>query len=143
MRHLAITLAGVLATTLLGCGDRRNSETGGVSDTSISVTTPDVAEAPVEARDFAFEDRQGFGESIRRQLAELDSRIEQLAAEAKSRGGAVSDRALERIRTSRRTVDRNLSQIDNATADAWEDVKGRVNQAVENLAETVEGAMPK
>ena len=143
MRHLAITIAGVIVTALLGCGDRKNSETGGVSDTSVTVTTPDVVDEPVEARDFSFDERQGFAGSIRQQLAELDSRIEQLAAEAKSKGGAVSDRALARIRESRRTVGRNLTRIDNATADTWEDVKGRVNRSVEDLAEGVEAAMPK
>ena len=143
MRHLAITVAGVIVTALLGCGDRKNSETGGVSDTSVTVTTPDVVDEPVEARDFSFDERQGFAGSIRQQLAELDSRIEQLAAEVKSKGGAVSDRALARIRESRRTVNRNLTRIDNATADTWEDVKGRVNRSVEDLAEGVEAAMPK
>ena len=143
MRHLAITLAGVIVTALLGCGDRKNSETGGVSDTSVTVTTPDVTNEPVEARDFSFDERQGFAGSIRQQLTELDSRIEQLAAEAKSKGGAVSDRALARIRESRKVADRNLSRIDNATADTWENVKGRVNRSVEDLAEGVEAAMPK
>lgn len=143
MRYLSIGAPALLLAVTLGCGDRRADETGGVSDTSISVTIPDAEEAPGEARDFAFEDRTGFAESIRQQLAVLDSEIEQLAAQAKSKGGAVSDRALERIRTSRRAVDGDLARIDNATADAWEDVKGRVNLAVENLAETVEGAMPK
>ena len=143
MRHLALTIAGVLFTTLLGCGDRKSDETGGVSDTALTVTTADVADPPVEARDFAFEDRQGFGESIRQQLAELDGQIEELSAQAKSKGGAVSDRALARIRESRRAVDRNLARVDNATAASWEDVKGAVNRSVENLAEAVEGAMPK
>ncbi len=143
MRHLVIIGAGIIVTALLGCGDRRTAETGGVSDTSISVTTPDAAEPPVEARDFTFEDRQGFGGSIRQQLAELDGQIEELAAQAKSKGGAVSDRALERIQTLRRAADRELAQIDNATADTWEDVKGRTNESVENLAEAVEAAMPK
>lgn len=144
MRHLAITAAGVLITALLGCGDRKSSETGGVSDTSVTVTTPDVAaEPPVEARDFSFEDRQGFAASIRQQLSELDTQIDQLAAEVKSKGGAVSDRAVARIRQSRRAAERSLSRVDNATADTWEDVKTRVNRSVEDLAEAVEGAMPK
>jgi hypothetical protein len=142
MRHLAITVAGVVLTALLGCGDRKNNESG-VRDTALTITTPDVPGAPVEARDFAFEDRQGFGESIRQQLAELDSQIEELSAQAKSKGGAVSDRALARIRESRRAVGRNLARIDNATAATWEDVKGTVNRSVEDLAEAVEGAMPK
>ena len=145
MRHLAITAAGVIITALLGCGDRKSSETGGVSDTSVTVTTPDmdVAEPPVEARDFAFDDRQGFAASIRQQLSELDAQIEQLAAEVKSKGGAVSDRAVARIRQSRQAAGKSLSRIDNATADTWEDVKTRVNRSVEDLAEAVEGAMPK
>jgi hypothetical protein len=143
MRHLAITIAGVLITALLGCGDRKSSETGGVSDTSVTVSTPDVPEPPVEARDFSFEDRQGFAASIRQQLSELDTQIEQLSAEVKSKGGAVSDRALARIRQSRQAAGKSLSRIDAATADTWEDVKTRVNRAVEDVAEGVEGAMPK
>ena len=143
MRHFALTMAGVLATALLGCGDKKNNETGGVGDTSATVAPPAVAEAPAEARDFSFDERQGFAASIRQQLTELDGRIEQLAAEVKSKGGAVSDRAVARIRESRRTAERGLSRIDNATADSWEDVKTRVNRSVEDLAEAVEGAMPK
>ncbi len=143
MRHLAIAAAGVLITALLGCGDRNRSETGGVSDTSVTVSTPDVPEPPVEARDFSFEDRQGFAASIRQQLSELDTQIEQLSAEVKSKGGAVSDRAVARIRQSRQAAEKSLSRIDNATADTWEDVKTRVNRAVEDVAEGVEGAMPK
>jgi hypothetical protein len=143
MRQLALAVPALLLALSLGCGDRKNRETGGVSDTSISVTTPPVEDAPVEARDFSFDDRQGFAASIRQQVAELDSRIEELAAETKSKGGAVSDRALARIRESRKVVDRNLARIDQATADTWEAVKARVNRSVEDLAEGVEGAMPK
>src|SRR5918998_323875 len=143
MRHLAITAAGVLITALLGCGDRNRSETGGVSDTSVTVSTPDVPEPPVEARDFSFEDRQGFAASIRQQLSELDTQIEQLSAEVKSKGGAVSDRAVARIRQSRQAAEKSLSRIDNATADTWEDVKTRVDRAVEDVAEGVEGGLAK
>lgn len=143
MRHLAFTVAGVMITALLGCGDRKSSETGGVSDTSVTVSTPDVPEPPVEARDFSFEDRQGFAASIRQQLSELDTQIDQLASEVKSKGGAVSDRAVARIRQSRQAAEKSLGRIDNATADTWEDVKTRVNRSVEDLAEAVEGALPK
>jgi hypothetical protein len=143
MRHLALAVPALLLALSLGCGDRKNRETGGVSDTSVSITTPPVADAPVEARDFSFDEREGFAASIRQQLAELDSRIEQLAAETKSKGGAVSDRAVARIRESRKVVDRNLTRIDRATADTWEAVKARVNRSVEDVAEGIEGAMPK
>jgi len=143
MRHLALAVPALLLALSLGCGDRRNRETGGVSDTSVSVTTPPPAEAPIEARDFSFDEREGFAASIRQQLAELDGRIEQLAAQTKPKGGAVSDRAVARIRESRKVVDRNLSRIDRATADTWEAVKARVNRSVEDVSEGVEAAMPK
>ena len=143
MRHLALAVPALLLAVTLGCGDRKNRETGGVSDTSINVTTPPVTDAPVEARDFSFEQRQDFAQSIRSQLTELDGQIAQLSAEAKSKGGAVSDRALERIRAARKAADRNLSKIANATADTWEAVKLSTNRSVENLAGEVEGAMPK
>jgi hypothetical protein len=143
MRHLALAVPALLLAVTLGCSKKNTSESGGVSDTSVSVTTPPAAEAPVEARDFSYEERQDFAQSIRSQLTELDGRIAELSAEAKSKGGAVSDRALARIRESRKAVDRNLTRVDNATADTWEAVKARVNRSVEDLAEGVEGAMPK
>jgi hypothetical protein len=143
MRYLALTVPALLLAVSLGCGSKKNSESGGVSDTSISVTTPPAPEAPVEARDFSFEERQDFAQSIRSQLAELDGRISQLSVEAKSKGGAVSDRALERIRAARKAADRNLSKIASATATNWEKVKQNTNQSVETVAEAVEAAMPK
>ena len=97
----------------------------------------------VEARDFTFDEREGFAQSIRTQLTDLDTQIAQLSAEAKSKGGAVSDRALERIRAARKAADRSLSSIAGATADNWETVKTNTNRSVETLAEAVEGAMPK
>jgi hypothetical protein len=143
MRHVALAVPALLLAFTLGCGDRKNRESGGVNDTSINVTTPPVTDAPVEARDFTFDERQDFTQSIRSQLSELDGQIEQLSAEAKSKGGAVSDRALERIRAARRVADRNLNQIASATADNWEAVKTSTNQSVQDVAEAVEGAMPK
>jgi len=143
MRYLALTVPALLLAVTLGCGNKKTSETGGVSDTSISVTTPPAAEAPVEARDFSFEERQDFAQSIRSQLTELDGRISELSKEAKSKGGAVSDRALERIRAARKAADRNLSKIASATATNWEKVKQNTNQSVETVAEAVEAAVPK
>ncbi len=143
MRYLALAVPAVLIAVTLGCSRKKTSESGGVSDTSISVTTPPAAEAPVEARDYSYGERQDFAKSIRSQLAELDGQIAQLSAEAKSKGGAVSDRALERIRAARKVVDRNLSKIDKVTANNWDELKLNTNQSVQDVADGVEGAMPK
>jgi small-conductance mechanosensitive channel len=146
MRRFALATTLVLASTL-GCRKQRSNDTGGADDT----TTPPPAAAPAhEAPDtssgiqtFGFDQRKQFAQSIRQQLTGIDQQISDLAAQAKSRGGAVSDRALASIRTSRKTVDRNLRQVDAATAANWEKVKQGVNSAVDNLTEAIEGAQPK
>jgi hypothetical protein len=102
--------------------------------------TGDAVEAP---RSYGFEDRQDFAQSVRQRLADLDRQTEELTNQAKSTGGSVSDRALANIRSARRAAVRNLGRIDAATADNWEQVRGRVDQAVESLAAAVEGAYPK
>jgi hypothetical protein len=137
--------AVLLLTATLGCGDRRNREVGGVSDTTAApeVTTLPATEAEPGVRDFSFDQRQEFAQTVRQQLAGIDAEIEQLSAQAKSLGGAVSDRALERIRTARTAVDRDLRRVETATADNWDQVRSGVNRSVENLEEQIGVAQPK
>ena len=116
MRQLTFAAAALLLT--LGCGDRKSSEVGGVTDTMPAVTTPEPEpEVTPGMRDFSFDQRQEFAESVRQQLAGIDQEIDQLASQAKSQGGAVSDRALASIRASRAAVNRDLSSLETATAD--------------------------
>ena len=139
-----ITIMLVLPLAL-GCRREQSSDTGGVD------TTQNIAEAPAPAvtdtattvGDFSFQQRQEFAGSIRQQLADLDRDIRDLASQAKSKGGAVSDRAIANIRASRRAVDGGLRRIDAATSANWEQVKEGVNRAVENLNESIEAAQPK
>jgi phage host-nuclease inhibitor protein Gam len=102
-----------------------------------------VTDTATTVGDFSFEQRQEFAGSIRQQLADLDRDIRDLASQAKSKGGAVSDRAIANIRASRRAVDGGLRRIDAATSANWEQVKEGVNRAVENLNESIEAAQPK
>jgi hypothetical protein len=143
MRQLAFAAAALLLAA--ACGDRRNREVGGVSDTTPTpeVSMPAAIEPEPGVRDFSFDRRQEFAQSIRQQLAGIDAEIEQLSAQAKSLGGAVSDRALDRIRTSRNTVDRDLRRVETATADNWDQVRSGVTRSVENLEEEIEVAQPK
>jgi hypothetical protein len=144
MRYLALGVPAVLLAVTLGCGDRKKtSETARVSDTSVNVTTPPVSDTAPVARDYSYAERQQFAQSIRGQLAELDSRIAELSKEAKSKGGAVSDKALERIRAARKTADRNLSKISSVSADKWEQVKLSTNRSVEAINDQIESAQPK
>jgi small-conductance mechanosensitive channel len=146
MRKLCLVATIILASTL-GC---RRKQAGGAG-TADTTTAPPPAAAPAPpapdtstaSPSFGFDQRQQFVQSIRQQLAGIDRQIKDLSAQAKSRGGAVSDRALGRIRTSRQAVDRSLRQVDAATAANWEKVKQGVTRAVDNLSETIEAAQPK
>jgi hypothetical protein len=148
MRRFAFAAATFVLIVSLGCRKQRTNETGGVSDT----TTPPAATAePAPAAadttsappEFTFDQRQNFAQSIRQQLTDIDRQIKELSAQAKSRGGAVSDRALNNVRAARRTVERDLSQVNAATAANWEQVRQGVTRSVENLNEAIEVAQPK
>jgi hypothetical protein len=141
-------IAAVLLASSLGCRKQRASAPEDLSDSTPAaptVETPAVEPADTSTRvqDLGFDQRQRFAQSIRQQLSGIDQQIKDLAAEAKSKGGAVSDRALARIRASRQTVNRSLSQVDVATAANWGKVKQGVNRAVDDLTEAIESAQPK
>jgi hypothetical protein len=145
MRLLASIALILLLPLSLGCGREQADETGGV-DTTANMTatpTPSVTDTATAVSDFGFEQRQEFAGSIRQQLSDIDRQISFLASQAKSRGGAVSDRALANIRASRRSVDRTLGRVDAATSANWEQIKEGVNRAVENLSESIQAAQPK
>jgi hypothetical protein len=148
MRRFAFASATFVLIVSLGCRKQRTNETGGVSDTTSPPTATDApapanvdtASAPPE---FTFDQRQNFAQSIRQQLTDIDRQIKDLSAQAKSRGGAVSDRALNNVRAARRTVERDLSRVNAATAANWEQVRQGVTRSVENLNEAIEVAQPK
>jgi DNA-binding protein YbaB len=142
-----LTMAVLLASSV-GCRKQRASEPGEMSDTTTAPAAaetppPEPADTSTRVQDLGFAQRQQFVQSIRQQLSGMDQQIKDLAAQAKSKGGAVSDRALGRIRASRKTVDRSLRQVDVATAANWGKVKQGVNRAVDDLTEAIESAQPK
>jgi uncharacterized protein YfaA (DUF2138 family) len=147
MRPFALAAATLLVALSLGCRKQQTNETGGMSDTTPAVSTtandPMATDTSTSVPEFGFDQRQDFAQSIRQRLSGLDQQISELAAQAKSRGGAVSDRLLGNARAARRTVDRNLGQVNAATAANWDQIKQRVNGAVDNLSEAIEAAQPK
>jgi hypothetical protein len=145
MRPLAYAaLIGLLASPL-SCRKRQTPETGGVSDTTHAapVVAPEVRDTTPAVPAFGFDQRKEFAQSIRQQLTGIDQQIKELSSRAKSRGGAVSDNALANIRAERRALDRSLKRVDAATAANWEQIKRGVNQSVEKLNDSIEGAQPK
>lgn len=143
MRQLAFAALMLLLATA-GCRSKQTSDTSGMTDTSATMTpAPSPEAASTTPRDFAFDQREQFTESIRHQLATADQQIEDLAGQVKSKGGAVSDRALANIRAARKTLDRSLLRINAATEANWEQVKLGINKSVEQLNESIEAAQPK
>ena len=144
MRPLAYAALAVLLASSFSCRKRQAPETGGLSDsTRAPVTAPVVRDTAPAVREFGFDQRQEFAQSIRQKLAGIDQQIKDLASQTKSRGGAVSDRALANIRAERKALDRNLKRVDAATAANWDQIKRGVNQSVEKLSDSIEGAQPK
>ena len=144
MRPLPLAALTLLLAATAGCSKKQTSSAGNLDDTTVTATAPaPEPAAPATPREFSFNQRQEFAQSIRQQLATADQQIEQLADQAKSKGGAVSDRALATIRATRKTVDRNLKRVDAATEANWEQVKSTVTQSVDRLSESIEGAQPK
>lgn len=146
MRTVALGAVALLLAATWGCGDR---ERAGRDDGMDAVSTP-AGDAMQETgggvgapRTYGFEDRRDFAQTARDRLADLDRQIEELSNQAKSEGGSVSDRALANARTARRTVERELARVDNATAENWEEVRSGVDRSLEDLAEAVERAYPK
>ena len=143
MRQLAFTALPLLLATA-GCRSKRTTNATSEPDTSTPASAPAPEPAASTApRDFSFDQRQQFTESIRQQLATADQQIKELAGQVKSKGGAVSDRALANIRATRTTVDRSLKRVDAATAANWDQVKSGVSQSVDRLTESIEAAQPK
>jgi hypothetical protein len=143
----AFMLVALLAG--LSCRKQQSNKAGGAADSSATATaavpapvaeTPETASTPTQ---FGFDQRQDFVRSIRQQLAGIDQQIKDLSAQAKSRGGAVSDRALARIRIERQAVDRSLTRATSATAANWDQLKQGVTKSVDNLSESIEAAQPK
>jgi hypothetical protein len=147
MRRIVLASALVLGLTI-GCRSKQTANAGGSTDSVSDTTATTAAPAPEPAasttpRDFSFDQRQQFTESIRQQLASADQQIRDLTSQTKSKGGAVSDRALATIRAARKTVDRHLQRVNTATTANWDQVKRTVNHSVEQLDESIEGAQPK
>jgi hypothetical protein len=147
MRRIALASALVLGLSV-GCRSKQTAVAGGETDTTATTPAPAAAPTPEPAasttpREFSFDQRQQFTESIRQRLASADQQIHDLSSQAKSKGGAVSDRALATIRATRKTVDRNLQRVNTASSTNWEQVKRNVNQSVDRLEESIEGAQPK
>jgi len=149
MRRLAFAAATFVLIATFGCRKQRSNETGGVSHTATTPPAATTAAEPATADtasvppEFTFDQRQNFVQSIRQQLTDIDRQIKELSAQAKSRGGTVSDRELNNVRAARRTVDRDLSRVNTATAANWEQVRQGVTRSVENLNEAIEVAQPK
>ena len=143
MRQLAFAALTLLLTTA-GCRSKQTANATSELDTSTTTAAPAPEPAASTApRDFSFDQRQQFTESVRTQLATADQQIKEFAGQVKSRGGAVSDRALANIRANRKTVDRNLKRAVAATAANWDQVKSAVTQSVDRLTESIEAAQPK
>ena len=148
MRHLVFAAVTLAIAATAGCRSKQTSSAGAGDTASATMPADTVAPAPeptasASPGEFAFDRRQEFSQSVRQRLATTDQQIQELAGQVKSKGGAVSDRALATVRANRKLVDRDLKRVDAATAAGWEQVRNAVNRSLERLNESIEEAQPK
>jgi hypothetical protein len=148
MRRSALAAAALVLVSSPSCRKQQSDATAGVGDTAnTSATVPapatEMPDTATGVRDFGFDQRRDFDQSIRQQLADIDQQVAQLRTQVKSRGGAVSDRAVARLLGMRRAVERDLGRVNTATAGNWEQVKNEITQGVDQLNEAIQAAQPK
>jgi len=146
MGRFAIAAAALVLVSSLACRKQRSNDTAGLGDTasaSAAAPAPEMPETTTPAPEFTFDRRQEFAQFIRQQLVDIDRQATELGKEVKSRGGAVSDRALARILRMRRAVERDLGRLNTATAGDWEQSRNRITQGVDQLSEAIQAAQPK
>ena len=85
--------------------------------------------------------REDFRHDVTQDLVTVDKRISDLEAKAKSATGkakAELEPALPDIRAMRETVASEYRSLELASALTWDDAKGRVNKAVDDLKKAID-----
>ncbi|HVR35997.1 MAG TPA: hypothetical protein VMS21_09115 [Methylomirabilota bacterium] len=131
--HLMIPLISVIVLAA-GC-NREESREESASD-RIDQLQADTRETAREVKDYSYEQKDEFTETMRNQLAEINREIEQLAARIENSSDAVKAEAspkLEALREQAAALDRQIEKAGDATESTWESVKSGTSQAYESL----------
>lgn len=141
-RSTLILIATIAPAALLGTWGCSKSETTKTQDVVQDVKTTakdvaaDVKTAAVDTwdsiKDFTFERRSDFSDSMGRMADKLDAKVADLRASASTLpDAAAKDRnaALKDYDEARADLKARLTDLGNATADGWSDAKAKVSAA--------------
>jgi hypothetical protein len=143
MREITCAATAVLLTLALGCSRRDRQETASRADSVAADVTQETREGAQEVREtvgeYTYERRDEFKRDVDARVQRLDQEIAELERDTKKGLDKARDSAVVNIRAIRRSVDRNLDRVGAATASTWDEVKSRVNRAVDSLDLAVRG----
>ena len=109
----------------------------------INAAQADADKKVAEAQASFLKLREDFRHDVTEDLVSVDKDIASLEAKAKTATGktkAEIDAALPNIRTLRENVSTEYRSLELASALTWDDAKGRVNKAVDELKKAVDKA---
>ena len=149
MRQITCAAAAVLMATVFACSPRDRQETASKVDSVAEDVreetregAQEVREEVREARDYTYAERKEFRRDIDLQLKKLDEQIAGIVAGTKRGIDEARDSAIVNLRAARRTVSRDLDQLDATTERTWDDSKRHLNESVSALDREVRRLLP-
>jgi hypothetical protein len=150
MRQITCAAVAVLLGAALACSPRDREETARGAD-SVAVDVSDDVREDVregaedvreEFRDYSYDRRDEFRRDVDLRLQRLDDEIAELERTTKRGLDKARDSAIVHIRTARKSAARSLDRFGAATERNWDEVKSRINAAVDSLDLAVRAQRP-
>ena len=144
---LFMTLALFFTTALLlACGDQKEAQKPETAVTSADVKK-EATEAMETAKAYTRQQKEEYQKKMEARLQELDSEIQQLQAKAQSsatelkeKSKAEFNQSMEDLRNKQQVATEKLNELKSASGQAWEDIKGGVNSAMDELGKAYDRA---
>ncbi len=135
-----IGIAGLTAAVgLAGCDDSREPTQTSAAETPATATSDDVrrevGEAADAVSDYTAEKRDAFVDASQKQLDALSEELAKLRAEAEAKGAATQQRFAdmrEALEREVRIAKERLDAAQDASAEAWQEVKNGFTVAAED-----------
>ncbi len=149
MRQITCAAAAVLMATAFACSPRDRQETASKAD-SVAEEIRDetregaaeVREEAREARDYTFEQRNDFRRDLDLRLKKLDEQIAGIERDTKRGVDHARDSLVVNARAARKAVSRDISRLDAATDQTWDETKRNVNESLVALDREVHKLLP-
>ena len=156
MRQMTYAAAAVMLVGALACSPRDRQDTANRAESAadevgdaaregaaeVREGADEVGDEARDLRDYGYAQRNDFRRDMALRLKGLDAEIAELERDTKRGLDQTRDSAIVDIRSARKEVARDLSKLETATENNWDELKGRVNQSLTTLYEAVRRQRP-